>query len=542
MRYHRFILLACMLTLTLPTAAQDEDALRREEADDYYEKWLNQDVVYIVSEEERAVFEALSTLEEKEQFIEQFWFRRDPDPRTPENEFKTEHYRRIAYANERFASGYPGWKTDRGRIYIIHGPPAEIESHASGGYQERSLREGGGSTNTFPYEIWRYRHIEGIGEDILLEFVDPSLAGEYRLALHPEEKDALLHVPGAGLTLAEQMGLANKADRPFFSPGNRESYPMMMQTSKDNPFYKYEVYTMVQTPGTIRYQDLKELVQVDVSYSSLSLEVHEDYFHLNSEQVLVPVTIQVDNKELSFNSQNGVNVAQVAVYGVVTSLSNRLITEFEHDLITTFSDDRLSVGLQARSVYQKVLLLERKQRYKLDLVVKDTAGEKVGVVRKAIIPPSHSQEDLAASSVILADTIQLLSEAADPDEMFVIGDVKIRPKVERTFHVGAPIAVYFQLYNVALDQSTGEPSLKVQYSLVNEKGEVVRQTTDESGESIQYSSQDRVVLVKVLAADRVQPGKYSLRIHAVDQLDGEELTLEESLILEAPRQMASERY
>src|SRR5713226_5831461 len=164
-----------------PPAKQESDRERKQrerrllkELDSQYKKWLNEEVIYIISDEERTAFLRLSNNEEREQFIEQFWLRRDPTPDTVENEFKEEHYRRIAYANERFSSGIPGWKTDRGRIYIIWGPADEIESHPSGGTYDRPPEEGGGSTSTYPFEKWRYRYLEGIGNDVILEFVDPT--------------------------------------------------------------------------------------------------------------------------------------------------------------------------------------------------------------------------------------------------------------------------------------------------------------------------------------------------------------------------------
>ena len=139
-----------------------------------YEKWLTQDVAYIIEDDEKQAFALLTTNEEREKFIEQFWLRRDPTPGTPENEFKEEHYRRIAYANERFyAVTTPGWKTDRGRIYITYGPPNEIEDHRSGGAFERPPAEGGGVTQTYPFQQWRYHSIKGVGTNIIMEFVDP---------------------------------------------------------------------------------------------------------------------------------------------------------------------------------------------------------------------------------------------------------------------------------------------------------------------------------------------------------------------------------
>src|SRR5689334_19443484 len=172
----------------------------KEENKSAYLHWIADEVPYIITDEEKRTFKGLSTDDEKEQFIEAFWERRNPNPGAPENEFKEEYYRRIAYANEHYASGIPGWKADRGRIYIMYGPADEIDSHPSGGTYERPAEEGGGETATYPFETWRYRYIDGIGTNIILEFVDPTMTGEYHLTMDPGEKDALLHVPNAGLT------------------------------------------------------------------------------------------------------------------------------------------------------------------------------------------------------------------------------------------------------------------------------------------------------------------------------------------------------
>src|SRR6202142_1566869 len=194
---------------------RQREAKLHKELDTPYKKWLDEDVTYIITPEERSAFLRLQTNEEREQFIEQFWLRRNPDPDSPENTFKEEHYRRIADANEHFASGIPGWKTDRGKIYIMWGPADEVDSHPTGGNWDRPADQGGGSTTTYPWETWRYRHLEGegLGENVELEFVDPTSTGEYHLTSDPSEKDALLRVPGAGLTQAEAMGLTDKSSR-----------------------------------------------------------------------------------------------------------------------------------------------------------------------------------------------------------------------------------------------------------------------------------------------------------------------------------------
>ena len=185
-----------------------------------YKKWLNEDVVWIITDQESAAFKQLSNDEERDNFHRAFWQRRDPTPDTEENEYKEEHYRRIAYANEHFAAGIPGWKTDRGRIYIMYGPADEVDSHPSGGTYERPMEEGGGETSTFPFEDWRYRYLEGIGQEVIIEFVDTCMCGDYHMTMDRSEKDALKYTPNAGLTLYEQMGMSNKASR--FNSGGLE--------------------------------------------------------------------------------------------------------------------------------------------------------------------------------------------------------------------------------------------------------------------------------------------------------------------------------
>src|SRR6202140_475107 len=178
-----------------------------------YRKWLDEDGRWIITAQERSPFKQLSNDEERDQFIEAFWQRRDPTPDTEENEFKEEHYPRIAYATEHFAAATPGWKRDRGRIYIMYGKADEVESHPSGGSYQRPMEEGGGETSTFPFETWRYRYIEGIGQEVIIEFVDTCMCGEYHMTLDRSEKDALLQTPNAGLTLYEQMGMPKKSQR-----------------------------------------------------------------------------------------------------------------------------------------------------------------------------------------------------------------------------------------------------------------------------------------------------------------------------------------
>ena len=524
----RFILTltgSLLLWSSCPVAiAQNNKNRAQEDSRRYFQKWLQETVVYIITPEEKEVFEKLTTSEERDAFIAQFWHRRDPDPKTAVNEFKDEHYRRLAYANENFKSGIAGWKTDRGRIYIIHGPPDQREAYPTGGNYERREYEGGGFTSVYPFERWWYRNLPGGRADVELEFIDPKMSNEYYLSVSPEEKDALLFSEGLGPTSAEEFGLRVKKDRPYFVSNYGEPYPGMNSRSKDDPMRRYETYFGVQKPAPLKYPDLKEIVKVNITYTDLPFQVRQDYFKLNEGQTLAPVTIQFQNKDLTWKAGDDGHSIRVAVYGIVTTLTNRVVLEFEDVVSTNYRPEEMQQGLLERSMYQKIIPIHSNMRYKLDLVVKDLNSGKVGVLSKALIPPGHSSSQLEASSLVLADFIQTLGQAPEQQQMFILGDVKIRPSVDKVFLPSDPLGVYLQLYNVGSDQSTLAPVLQVTYSITGQ-GRVLREVIDRRGESTQFYSGQRLVLIKGLPLNGLNPGEYVLKVHVRDAISQRELSL-----------------
>src|ERR1700723_3444854 len=312
-------------------AKSDKDLFK--ELDSQYKKWLNEDVVYIISPEERSAFVHLTTNEEREQFIEQFWQRRNPDPDSPENTFKEEHYRRIAYTNEHYASGIPGWKTDRGRIYIMWGPPDEVDSHPSGGSYERPANEGGGETSTFPFEDWRYRYLEGIGNNVEIEFVDPTMTGEYKLTMDPSEKDALLYVPGAGLTLSESMGMSDKTARFNNTDGTHMAQPLGGQPESMSEFSRLDLYAKIQTAPPVKFKDLEAVVTSRLVRNQIAFDYRWDYLRITSDTILVPISIQIPNKQLSFQEKNGIQSATMNLFARITTLSGRNVQTFEDPIV-----------------------------------------------------------------------------------------------------------------------------------------------------------------------------------------------------------------
>src|SRR5262249_51344506 len=353
---------------------QQEDASRA------LKKWIDEDVSYIITGPERQAWKGLKTDEERESFIESFWLRRDPTPDTIDNEFRDTHYERIAYANEHFASGIPGWKTDRGRIYVMYGKPDEIESHPSGGTYDRPIEEGGGTTSTFPFEIWRYRYIEGIGNEVLLEFVDPSMSGEYRMTIDPNEKDALLHVPGAGLTFDEQFFGRSRADR-ISGLTNSTNTSALGNTSRMNPFDRLQLYANIFKPPEIKFKDLEAIVTTKLSYNLLAFRFRTDFVRVTEDSVLTPITMLLQNKDLAFQEQQGIHRAMIHVYGKVTGINGRVAPGgvFEDTISQDIPDALFKQGLESASIHQKIIPL-RPGLYKLDLVLKDINSGNVGTV------------------------------------------------------------------------------------------------------------------------------------------------------------------
>jgi len=498
---------------------RDRETLMQEEARDYYRKWLDEDVRYIISDAEKEIFLKLTTDEERESFIEQFWRRRDPDLKTAENEFKEEHYRRIAYANEHFTSGKAGWRTDRGKIYIIHGPPDEI-SESMGGAYTRPMYEGGGDTATYPFQVWRYREIEGVGSDIELEFVDSTLTGDYKLTLSQWEKDAFQNVPGIGLTMAESKGVATKRDRVVMDGGGTY-YPMMALRERDLPFRRLERYEGVTRPKKVKYQDLKDIVEVDISYQTLPFRIHQGTFRLNERSCIIPITLEFANKDLTFKlDESGTNRAKIVIYGLVRNMGKEIVKEFEDDVTVGFKPELFERGLLGTSMYQKILVLEAGRRVKLDLVVKDENSGNVGVVTRALLPPDYGTESLQTSTLLLSDTIQKLDVLPEGEEMFVLGDIKIRPKLDHVFPTNRLMGLYLQVYNAGIDQSTLEPSIQVKYRL-SYRGKTIFEIVDDQGESIQFFSGSRVVLTKFFSPNQLGPGKYHMMVEIRDKIKNE---------------------
>ncbi len=499
---------------------QNAKSFKRELRGDH-KTWLDQDVRWIISDDERKAFMQLSNDEERDQFIEAFWQRRNPNPDSEDNEFKEEHYRRIAYANEHFAAGIPGWKTDRGHMYIAFGPPDEIESHAGGGTYERPMEEGGGETSTFPFEDWRYRYLEGIGQEVIIEFVDTCQCGEYHMTIDRGEKDALLNVPGAGLTLYEQMGMSNKANRRGSGLETLGQGPAS-ESLQTKQFDRLEQYAKLNAAPAVKFKDLEEVVRHKISYNLMPFDVRTDFVKITNDTVLVPVTVQIKNRDITFANKDGVQHGVVNIFGRVTSLSGKVMQTFEDTVIADVPVELLPREAENSKIYWKAVPL-RSGHYRLDVVVKDVNGDRMGTWSRSVIVPDFSDEKLANSSLILADDVEPVPSKSVGTGMFVIGTTKVRPRVASAdgkpavFKRGQKVNFWMQVYNLSVDEKTHKPSATFEYDIVNAATNKAVVHAVESSEKMGNIG-DQVTLQKAVAAANLDPGVYRIQIKVSDNI------------------------
>ena len=487
-----------------------------------YKTWVEQDVRWIITDQELSAFKHLSNDEERDQFIENFWLRRNPNPESPENEYREEHYARIAYANEHFAAGKAGWRTDRGHMYIAYGKPDSIDSHPSGGNYDRPIEEGGGNTSTFPFEIWHYRYLEGIGDNIDIEFVDTCMCGDYHMTIDRSEKDALKNVPGAGQTLYEQQGQSTKADR--FSGGGLEQLGRGpgSEQNQSKQFDRLDRFAKLQAAPVIKFKDLESFM---VSSKILTgppflFDVRTDYVKITNDTVLVPLTVQIHNKDITFNTKDGVSMGTVNILGRVSSLTGRPLQTFEETVAVQAPSELLAQEQQKQSVYWKALPL-KPGLYKVDVVIKDVNNpDHVGRWERSVNVPKYDDDQLAHSSLILADQMFRVPSKDIGAGNFVIGNTHVRPRVSTGIQV--PIAFkqnqslnfWMQVYNLGIgDNKQNGATIEYQIKDLATNKAVL----DASEQTNKLSpNADQVTLEKSLPLASLQPGKYQVSITVKD--------------------------
>ncbi len=503
-----------------------------------YKKWLDEDVRWIITDEEAKAFKSLANDEERDQFIEQFWLRRNPNPDSPENEYKDEHYARIAYANEHFAAGKPGWMTDRGHIYISYGKPDSIDSHPSGGSYDRPMDEGGGNTSTFPFETWHYRYLAGVGDNIDIEFVDTCMCGDYHATIDRSEKDALKHVPGAGLTQYEENGQAKKADR--FAGGGLEQLGNgpMAATQQSKQFDRLDTFSKLFAPPPVKFADLDKFLASEkiLTGPPFLFDVRTDYVKLTNDTVMVPLTLQIRNGDITYTTKDGDSTGVVNILGRVSNINHRVIQTFEDTVKVETPSDLLQRTKNNQSVYWKALPLPP-GRYKVEIAIKDVNNpDHVGIWRRSVDVPKFDDDRLASSSLILADQMERVPSKDVGAGNFVIGNTKIRPRVPATistpvvFHRAQNLNFWMQVYNLGIgDNKKNDATIEYQVlDLATNK-----QILDSSELASKLNpNADQLTLEKTMPLAGLEPGRYQVTIKINDGVSKQEIAQSAPFIVE----------
>jgi GWxTD domain-containing protein len=501
----------------------------RKELKGVYAKWVNEDVRWIITDQELQAFKSLSNDEERDQFIENFWLRRNPNPDSPENEFREEHYARIAYANDHFAAGKPGWKTDRGHIYIAYGKADNIDSHPSGGSYERPMEEGGGNTSTFPFEIWHYRYLEGIGDNVDIEFVDTCMCGDYHMTIDRSEKDALKHVPGAGQTMYEQTGQSKQADR--FSGGLEQlgAGPMSSQ-NQSKQFDRLDRYAKLMAPPEIKFKDLESFMTTSkiLTGPPFLFDVRTDYVKVTNDTILVPVTLQIKNQDITFTNKDGVAMGTVNILGRVSNLNHKAIQTFEDTVNVQVPSELLARKRADQSVYWKSLPL-RPGLYKIDIVIKDVNNpDHIGRWQRSLNVPAYDDDRLAHSSLILASSMERVPSKDIGAGNFIIGDTHITPRVPTgigvpvTFHRGQNLNFWMQVYNLGIDEKSKQNGATIEYEILDVVSNKTILETQELTSKTNPNA-DQVTIEKSLPLASLQPGKYQVNIKVNDGITKQQI-------------------
>src|SRR5213594_4613961 len=348
--------------------------------------------------------------------------------------------------------------------------------------------------------------------------------------MDPSEKDALLHVPGAGLSLMESMGMASKTDRFTRSDGTNLPRSMGGEPASMNEFNRLELYAKVNRPPEVKFKDLEAVVTSRIVRDQVHFNWRTDYLKVTNDTVLVPVTVQVPNSQLSFQAKDGIHSAVLNVFGRISTLTGRVVQTFEDSVTRDFPDSLFQQSLKLQSIYQKAVPL-RPGLYRLDLVIKDVQSGNIGVVNSRLQVPRYEDDKLEASSLILADQIEHVPAKQIGAGQFVLGSSKVRPRLEADFTTADRLGVYMQVYNLKPDDTTHKSSATFEFT-VKKGNEQVMQFKETSGDMKQTG--DQVTIERLLPLGTLTPGKYTLEVIATDSLANQTISRSAEFTVKAP--------
>lgn len=410
---------------------------------DKYRIWLNEEVVYIITAAERDVFLQLDSDKSREFFIEAFWKQRDPVPETPRNEFREEHYRRLQEANKTFGRGspLPGWKTDRGKVYIILGPPKNIEQFDS-------------VNNVNPVEIWFFQQEaasrlppafnviffkrNGIGDYVLYS---PAADGPRSLiatAMGDLRDDrAYQELRALAPNLASQvLSLIPGENQPAGIPSLRSE--TLLANIFDSPRKNIkDSYAQ----ALLRYKEV-----IDVEYSANYIDIDAFVFVSRSGGGPFLVHYSISPGHVSLFSSGGRNTAAFELNGRVTDQQGRTVYQFEKSFPVEFGDDDLQT-IRATSLELQDFFPCVPGRFRFDLLLRNTVSKEFGSFEAELEIP-EAQAGPVMGNVFLGYSAETVSSGTSEAVPFRIEGRQLLGDPRKRFVPSDTMMIIFQAFEL----------------------------------------------------------------------------------------------
>lgn len=470
--------------------------------DHFGDYWSREDAWYIITPEERSAYKMLRNDEERDNFIEVFWRRRDPTPDTIANEFKDEHYRRIVYANQLFSGHVVGWKTDRGRLYIMFGPPDSIDFSTLGAF---SLRE---PYSSVPVEVWHYNYLEGIGLNVVFGFADKCGCDDPHLQLGGPDPEPL-----------KQQFADLAVNNPLTDLSKTAAKEQNANTHQQGI---YEVVGPIKSPE-VRFKNLEEVVTSKIRSNLLPFQAMTRAVRATEFSDWIDLTLQFQKKNLALKQLDGKLSTNLHLFARFITVTGRVAATVEEQINDVADTDEAQSATDGLLQFSRGVPLPG-GRYRLDVAVEDVGADKIGTWSAGIVVPNFYADQFGISPLILADQIDTPKVHVYPisGELY-IADTRIHPIVPASpgmsavFHQGQPLGLFFQVYNLSQEKNPQKSDRFIGYKMVDaDTGKTVvdlKEPTDKLGEG-----GEQITVRKFLSTASIPKGEYSLCVTVGDRV------------------------
>jgi hypothetical protein len=283
-----------------------------------------------------------------------------------------------------------------------------------------------------------------------------------------------------------------------------------------NEFERLDQFAKLQKPPVVKFKDLEAAVSSKINFNVLPMKSRVDYIPLMSSSVLTNVTLQFENKDLQFQSKEGLQKATVNIYGRITTMSRRVVNVFEDTVTVDSPAELLQAMSQRSSMYQKSVPLPP-GKYRLNVVAKDVVAGNMANYEVALDVPLLDEEKLSASTFILADILEKVPTKSIGNGMFVIGASKVRPRLSESFRRDEKVGIYCKFYNFEADEKTHKPTGQIEWEIVkNGSNEKIYEGSDDLASMPGVSAQ-QVTIEKLLPLKDFTPGQYTIKLKVTDK-------------------------